>query len=73
VTGLNVFARTAGGAIGVAIYGAISNAVISGGGGEHHAPTVVSATTWVFAGVAITALLMLASAVAMPRRVPTPD
>lgn len=68
VTGLNVFARTAGGAIGVAVYGAVSNGVIASGGGEHHPPTVIAATWWVFAGIAITSALMLAVAAAMPRR-----
>lgn len=69
VTGLNVFARTAGGAIGVAIFGAISNGIIARGGGEHHAPTVIDAMTWVFIGIAITSALMLATALAMPRQV----
>jgi MFS family permease len=68
VTGLNVFARTAGGAIGVAVYGAVSNGVIASGGGEQHVPTVIAATGWVFVGIAITAALMLAGAAAMPRR-----
>lgn len=68
VTGLNVFARTAGGAVGVAVYGAVSNGIIGAGGGEHDIPTIITATVWVFVGVAITAALMLASATAMPRR-----
>lgn len=69
VTGLNVFARTAGGAIGVAVYGAISNGIIARGGGEYDVPTIISATNWVFVGVAVTAALMLLTATAMPRHV----
>ncbi|MFT4232444.1 MAG: MFS transporter [Leucobacter sp.] len=67
VTGLNVFARTAGGAIGVAVYGAISNAILAGGG-EHDPASVIAATLWVFVGIAATAVLMLASATAMQKR-----
>lgn len=65
VTGLNVFARTVGGAVGVAVYGAISNGVVAGGGGADDIPTTIAATGWVF--VAVTAALMLATAAAMPR------
>lgn len=67
VTGLNVFARTAGGAIGVAVYGAVSNSIIASGGGEFDAPTVTLATEWVFVGVVITAILLFSTAWAMPR------
>lgn len=70
VTGLNIFARTAGGAVGVAIYGAISNAVIARGGGADDVPTMIAATGWVFVATAVTAALMLAAATAMPRRKP---
>jgi len=67
VTGVNVFARSAGSAVGVAIFGAVANHVIAAGAGEHDHDTIVRATTWVFVGVAVTALLMLVAAVAMPR------
>jgi MFS family permease len=67
VTGVNVFARSAGSAVGVAIFGAIANHLIAAGAGEHDHDTIVRATTWVFVGVAATALLMLVAAVAMPR------
>ncbi|UOQ58747.1 MFS transporter [Leucobacter allii] len=67
VTGLNVFARTAGGALGVAIYGAISNTVLAAGRGETDPATVISATSWVFGGAAATAAIMLVAAAAMPR------
>lgn len=67
VTGMNVFARTAGSAIGVAIFGAISNNLIAAGAGEHDYDTVVTAYGWVFVGVAITAVLMLAASLTMPR------
>ena len=67
VTGVNVFARSAGSAVGVAIFGAIANNVIASGAGEHDYDTIVSATTWVFVAVAVTAVLMLLAAVAMPK------
>jgi hypothetical protein len=64
---MNVFARTAGSAIGVAIFGAISNNLIAAGAGEHDYDTVVTAYGWVFVGVAITAVLMMAASLTMPR------
>lgn len=67
VTGANVFARTAGSAVGVAIFGALSNAVLAAGGGEQDPATLVHATTWVFTAVAVTAVLMTVATVAMPR------
>jgi MFS family permease len=67
VTGMNVFARTAGSAIGVAIFGAISNNLIAAGAGEHDYDTVVTAYGWVFVGVAIIAVLMMAASFGMPR------
>lgn len=67
VTGINVFARSAGSAIGVAIFGAIATNVIASGQGEHHYATIVSASTWVFVAVAITAVAMLLGSLALPR------
>ena len=54
VTGVNVFARSAGSAVGVAVFGAIATNVIAAGRGEHHYGTIVAASTWVFVAVAIT-------------------
>jgi EmrB/QacA subfamily drug resistance transporter len=67
VTGMNTFARSAGAAVGVAVYGAISNAVLAAGGGEHDPATVVHASTWVFVAAAVTAALMLLAILAMPK------
>ncbi|MWB96946.1 MFS transporter [Agromyces seonyuensis] len=67
VTGANAFARSAGSAVGVAVYGAISNNIISAGAGEHDPATIIQATTGVFIAVAVTAVLMLLAGSAMPR------
>ncbi|WP_353112674.1 MFS transporter [Microbacterium sp.] len=67
VTGMNAFARSAGSAVGVAVFGAISNAVITRGAGPDDPATIISASTWVFIGVAITAVLTLVAAALMPK------
>ena len=67
VTGINVFARSAGSAVGVAIFGAIANNVISAGAGEHDYATIVSASTWVFIAAAVVAGLMWLAGLGMPR------
>ena len=67
VTGVNVFARSAGSAVGVAIFGAIANNVINAGLGEHDYPTIVAASTRVFVAVAVLAALMCVASLRMPR------
>ncbi|MGV8908426.1 MAG: MFS transporter [Propionicimonas sp.] len=67
VTGVNVFARSAGSAVGVAIFGAIANNVIAAGAGEHDYATIVAASTWVFVAVAVLAALMCLASLRMPR------
>lgn len=67
VTGMNAFARSAGSAVGVAVFGAISNAVIAQGAGPDDPATIVSASGWVFIGAAVVAALTLAAAFFMPR------
>lgn len=67
VTGMNAFARSAGSAVGVAIFGAISNAVIAQGAGPHDPGTVVAASTWVFVGAAVVSALTLFASAFMPR------
>lgn len=67
VTGMNAFARSAGSAVGVAIFGAISNAVLAAGGGPDDPGTIVQASFGVFVAVAVTALLTLIAAWFMPR------
>ncbi|MDI9627038.1 MAG: MFS transporter [Acidobacteriota bacterium] len=66
VTGLNVFSRSAGSAVGVAILGAIANHLIAAGHGENDYATIVHASTWVFRAVAVAAALMLLVALRMP-------
>ncbi len=66
VTGVNVFARSAGSAVGVAIFGAIANNVINAGKGEHDYATIVAASTWVFVAVAVLAALMCVASLRMP-------
>ncbi|MBS1906590.1 MAG: MFS transporter, partial [Actinobacteria bacterium] len=67
VTGMNTFARSAGSAVGVAVFGAISNAVMASGGGSGDPATVVHASTWVFVAAAVTAALVLVAVFAMPK------
>lgn len=69
VTGMNAFARSAGSAVGVAVFGAISNAVIARGAGPGDPATIVSASVWVFVGAAVLAVLTLLAASFMPRDV----
>ncbi|MBF6330807.1 MFS transporter [Nocardia transvalensis] len=66
VTSSNMFARSIGSAVGVAVFGALVNAKV--GGVDHPAPAVLSpAVHGVFIGVAAMALIMVAAAAAMPR------
>ncbi|WP_344818698.1 MFS transporter [Microbacterium soli] len=67
VTGMSAFARSAGSAVGVAILGAISNAVIAQGVGPQDAATIVAASTWVFVGAAVAAALTFIAVLFMPR------
>lgn len=63
VTGLTMFARSAGSAVAVAVYGTISNAVIAGRSG---AAPIVDATAAVFWGVLSAAVVLLIAAWALP-------
>ncbi len=68
VTGTNLFARSVGSAVGVAIFGAIANSVFAGRGGSESDPTtVVAASTAVFAAVLIAAAATVLAAFLMPR------
>ncbi|MCJ7858475.1 MFS transporter [Corynebacterium kalidii] len=73
VTGLTMFARSAGSAVAVAVYGTISNAVIGDGDGATDPATVVDATTGVFYGVVGAALLLLVAAWTLPRQRRQPE
>ena len=78
VTGTNLFARSIGSAVGVAIFGAIANSILgqaAAGGpdapGAGSAPTeppgIVAAGGAVFLAVAVCAVLLIAAAALMPR------
>ena len=68
VTGTNLFARTIGQAVGAAVLGAIANAVVvSRGGDETDAATVLEASGAVFVGVAVMGVALAALTWAMPR------
>ncbi len=68
VTGANMFLRSMGSAVGVAIFGAVANGVIAGSGlGEHSPAAIQAASTAVFTGVLIAAAATVIGALAMPR------
>ncbi|WP_431277817.1 MFS transporter [Leifsonia poae] len=68
VTGTNLFARSIGSSVGVAVFGAIANSIIASSiGGEHDPATVQAASTAVFIAVAIVSVLTITAALAMPR------
>ena len=67
VTGLNVFARSAGAAVGVALFGAISNNLVAAGAGEQDYATIVRASTAVFIAAAVAAALTWFAGWGMPR------
>lgn len=68
VTGTNLFARSIGSALGVAVFGAVANAVyarVPNGGTDPH--TVISASGSVFLAVLVGAALTVVAVLAMPR------
>ncbi|HEX4058372.1 MAG TPA: MFS transporter [Galbitalea sp.] len=67
VTGANLFFRSLGSAVGVAIFGAIANALVASGSSPTAVTTVVSSSTAVFAAVAIVVIATVFGALAMPR------
>jgi hypothetical protein len=67
VTGTNLFARSIGSSIGVAVFGAVANAIYAGApGGVSDPQTIVSASTAVFLAVLVCAVLTVAAVIAMP-------
>jgi EmrB/QacA subfamily drug resistance transporter len=70
VTGSNMFFRSAGSAVGVAVFGAIANATLGGPGSEGDRVTPEALTTavhHVFVGTAVLAGAMLVAVLLMPR------
>jgi len=71
VTGNNQFARAVGSAVGVAIFGAVANAVLrASSGGAEVAANLIQATGWVFSVAFGFALLTWLAAWAMPKDPP---
>nr|WP_026266562.1 MFS transporter [Arthrobacter sp. 131MFCol6.1] len=67
VTGTNLFARSIGSSIGVAVFGAIANAVYAGTPhGDTDPRTIVAASSAVFLAVMIAAVLTVAAVLGMP-------
>jgi MFS family permease len=70
VTGTNLFARSVGSAVGVAIFGAIANSVLVGmGADENSVVGVQAASGTVFTAVALASVIVILAAAAMPRGV----
>nr|WP_246140073.1 MFS transporter [Protaetiibacter larvae] len=68
VTGANMFARSIGQSIGAAVLGAVANGVIAAHGGNENDPaTIIAASTAVFVGAAIVAVLLFLATLLMPR------
>ena len=73
VTGTNLFARSIGSALGVAVFGAVANAIYAGSPNSHTDPqTVVTASAAVFLAVLFGAVLTVAAVLAMPSAVREP-
>ncbi|WP_255768723.1 MDR family MFS transporter [Pseudarthrobacter sulfonivorans] len=67
VTSTNLFARSIGSALGVAVFGAVANAIYAGSAGGHgDEHTVVVASGAVFLTVLAGAVLTVAAVIAMP-------
>jgi MFS family permease len=81
VTGTNMFFRSAGSAVGVAVFGAVVNATLGASDIAHGrvaAGPLSAAVHHVFLGTAVLAVVMLAAVLLMPRdrgadRMPEPD
>ncbi|MGH3424577.1 MAG: MFS transporter, partial [Nocardioidaceae bacterium] len=78
VTGTNMFARSIGSALGIAVFGAVANAAIVGGSGGRgddlgHVPRefLAPAIHDVFLGAGIVGVLMIGAIALVPRRVET--
>jgi EmrB/QacA subfamily drug resistance transporter len=68
VTGTSMFSRSIGSAVGVAIFGAVANAIYAIPGNTNHGPQAITdASSAVFLALAITAVVTVAAAFYMPR------
>lgn len=70
VTGSNMLARAIGSSVGVAIFGAVANAVVaSSAAGSGDPATIIDSARSVFTAVLVCGVLGMAAAAAMPRKV----
>ncbi len=68
VTGTNLFSRSVWSALGVAVFGAVANAIYARTlNGDQVPSVIVAASSAVFAAVVVTAVLVVVAVVAMPR------
>lgn len=67
VTGSNMFMRSVGSAVGVAIFGAVFNNVIAIQGSEGSAPAIQGGSTAVFLGVLVVAAISILVGLSMPQ------
>jgi len=68
VTGVNMFARNVGSAVGVAVFGAIANSIFLRAGADSADPAVVTAAgSAVFIAALVVAVATLIATIAMPR------
>jgi EmrB/QacA subfamily drug resistance transporter len=70
VTANNLFLRSVGSALGIAGFGALANAVVGRAGGVDPA-ALTSAVQHIFVAVVVIAVLMLVTALALPRQAPS--
>ncbi|QNK83824.1 MDR family MFS transporter [Nakamurella sp. PAMC28650] len=69
VTGTNMFSRSIGSAVGVALFGAIANAVLNASGSPDQSATAINtASHHVFIAVVVICAAMAAAALMLPRR-----
>jgi EmrB/QacA subfamily drug resistance transporter len=69
VTGTNMFSRSIGSAVGVALFGAIANAVLNASGSpDQSAAAINTASHHVFIAVVVICAAMAAAALMLPRR-----
>lgn len=67
VSGANMLARSIGSAVGVAVFGALANAVIAASGGSSDVAAIQAGSFAVFVGVAAAAVVLLVACLLIPR------
>jgi hypothetical protein len=67
VTGANMFARSIGSAVGVAVFGAVANAVLDASGGPTNPQAMIDAGSAVFLAILVATVLTIVVSVLMPK------